>query len=167
MVGSAAMDKTITVTVRPATEADLEALGQMAGALVRFHHEADPRRFMLSKGVEEGYRRWFRQELGNAAAMIRVAEGADGRVLGYTYARSEGRDWNMLLDEHIALHDIFVDPASRGARVGESLMAAFVADVEARGNARAVLHTMVSNERAQRLFAKYGFRPTMVEMTRG
>jgi ribosomal protein S18 acetylase RimI-like enzyme len=162
-----AMENTNTVTVRPATEADLDALGQMAGALVRFHHEVDPRRFLLAKGVEEGYRRWFRQELGNGEAMIRVAEGGDHRVLGYTYARVEPRDWNMLLDQHIALHDIFVDPASRGARVGELLMAAFVADVEARGNARVVLHTMVSNERAQRLFAKYGFRPTMLEMTRG
>lgn len=162
-----AMENTHTVTVRPATEADLDALGRMAGALVRFHHEVDPRRFLLAKGVEEGYRRWFRQELANADAMIRVAEGGDHRVLGYTYARLEPRDWNMLLDQYIALHDIFVDPAARGARVGELLMAAFVADVEARGNARVVLHTMVSNERAQRLFAKYGFRPTMLEMTRG
>ena len=161
------MEKTITVTVRPATADDLEALGAMAGALVRFHHEADARRFMLAKGVEEGYRRWFRQELDNPEVMLRVAVDGDGRVRGYTYARAEGRDWNMLLDAHVALHDVFVDPTARGARVGEALLAAFVADVDARGAPRVVLHTMVSNERAQRLFAKHGFRPTMLEMTRG
>ncbi len=162
-----AMEKTISVTVRPAEEADLGVLGVLAGALVRFHHEVDARRFLLAKGVEEGYRRWFAKEISNPEAMIRVAVDGDGRVLGYTYARVEGRDWNMLLDAHIALHDIFVDTAARGAQVGEALMAAFVADVAARGDARVVLHTMVSNERAQRLFAKYGFRPTMLEMTRG
>lgn len=156
-----------TVTVRPAAEADLEVLGTMAGALVRFHHEVDERRFLLAKGVEEGYRRWFRRELANADVMLRVAVDAAGKVLGYTYARAEERDWNMLLDAHVALHDVYVDPAARGRRVGEALMERFVADVAARGDVRAVLHTMVSNERAQRLFAKYGFRPTMLEMTRG
>jgi hypothetical protein len=113
------MNPTNAVTVRPATADDLEALGAMAGALVRFHHEVDPRRFMLAKGVEEGYRRWFRQELDSPEAMVRVAVGGDGRVLGYTYARVEGRDWNMLLDAHVALHDVFVAPSARGARVGE------------------------------------------------
>ena len=161
------MDKTITVTVRPATAGDLEALGAMAGALVRLHHEVDPRRFLLAKGVEEGYRRWFRQELDLPEAMIRVAVDDAGRALGYTYARFEDRDWNMLLDRHVALHDVFVDPEARGARVGEALLAAFAAEVDARGGVRVVLHTMVSNERAQRLFAKHGFRPTMLEMTRG
>jgi len=161
------MNPTNAVTVRPATADDLEALGAMAGALVRFHHEVDPRRFMLAKGVEEGYRRWFRQELDSPEAMVRVAVGGDGRVLGYTYARVEGRDWNMLLDAHVALHDVFVAPSARGARVGEALLSAFAAEVDARGGMRVVLHTMVSNERAQRLFAKHGFRPTMLEMTRG
>lgn len=163
---SATMDPTAPVTVRPATADDLDALGTMAGALVRFHHEVDAGRFLLVKGVEEGYRRWFRQELTNAEAMIRVAVDGEGRVLGYTYAREEDRDWNMLLDAHVALHDIFVDPSARGAGVGDALMAALVADVELRGGKRVVLHTMVSNERAQKLFAKFGFRPTMVEMTR-
>jgi ribosomal protein S18 acetylase RimI-like enzyme len=162
-----AMQPTTAVTVRPATPDDLDALGTMAGALVRFHHEVDAGRFLLVKGVEEGYRRWFGQELANAEAMMRVAVDGDGRVLGYTYARVEGRDWNLLLDDHVALHDIFVDPSARGASVGDALMAAFVADVEARGGKRVVLHTMVSNERAQKLFARFGFRPTMLEMTRG
>ena len=157
----------VAITVRPATEDDLEALGRLAGALVRMHHDTDARRFVLPDDVEKGYRWWFRKELGNADAMLRVAVDAAGAVVGYTYARSEPQDWNMLLAPHVALHDILVDPAARGAGVGEALMTAFVADVDARGGPRVVLHTMVSNERAQRLFAKFGFRPTMLEMTRG
>ena len=123
------MDPTNAVTVRPATADDLEVLGAMAAALVHFHHGVDPRRFMLAKGVDEGYRRWFRQELDSPEAMVRVAVGGDGRVLGYTYARVEGRDWNMLLDAHVALHDVFVAPSARGARVGEALLSAFAAEV--------------------------------------
>jgi RimJ/RimL family protein N-acetyltransferase len=36
----------------------------------------------------------------------------------------------------------------------------------ALGAPRVVLHTAAKNEAAQRMFAKLGWRPTMVEMTR-
>ena len=153
--------------MRPATEDDLEVLGTLAGGLVRFHHAVDPLRFAMTDNVEKGYRWWFRKELSNPDAMLRVAVDEGGRIVGYTYARAEPHDWNMLLAAHVALHDIFVDPSARGHRVGEALMEAFATELAARGSPRVVLHTMVSNAAAQKLFAKYGFRPTMVEMTRG
>jgi RimJ/RimL family protein N-acetyltransferase len=42
-----------------------------------------------------------------------------------------------------------------------------IRELEALGAPRIVLSTMVRNESAQRLFAAVGFRPTMLEMTRG
>ncbi len=50
--------------------------------------------------------------------------------------------------------------------MAEALLEAFLAAIKARGVPRVVLHTAVQNERAQALFAKAGFRPTMLEMTR-
>jgi ribosomal protein S18 acetylase RimI-like enzyme len=64
------------------------------------------------------------------------------------------------------LHDIIVDPASRGRGVGRRLLDAVTDWVRARGAPRLVLSTAARNEAAQRLFARAGFRPTMIEMTR-
>lgn len=153
------------VNVRPAIPSDLPRLGELAESLVRLHHEFDPARFLLTQGVAAGYQRWFAQEMQNPDAVLLVAAEGDA-VLGYAYGRVEARDWNMLLDRHGALHDILVDPAARGRRVGEALLEVFLARMKERGVPRVVLHTAVQNERAQALFAKAGFRPTMIEMTR-
>ncbi len=167
------------IRVRPASEADLPILGALAGSLVRQHHAYDPQRFVLPRDVERGYREWFGRELGNAQAVILVAELASPRgaeteaepeaeaetVGGYLYGRMEGRDWNLLLDRHAALHDIVVEPEARGHGVGEALVSRFLEIARERGLPRAVLHSASPNLGAQKLFARLGFRPTMVEMT--
>ena len=88
------------------------------------------------------------------------------RIVGYAYGTSEERDWNMLLDEHGAIHDVFVDPRARRAGIGKQLVDSLVRELERRGARRFVLSTMVSNQAAQNLFAACRFRPTMLEMTR-
>ncbi len=157
---------TTGVTIRRATHTDLDRLGELAGALVRFHNSANSRRFMLVDGVEQGYARWFAREIGRPEAVV-LAAVSDGQLVGYGYGSKEERDWNMLLDEHGAIHDVMVDPTARRSGVGLGLMRALVPALEARGATRVVLSTMVQNEAAQRLFAACGFRPTMIEMTRG
>lgn len=156
---------TETITVRPAVAADLHAMAQLAGALVRFHHDLDASRFFLARGVEAGYEGWFTKELANPDAILLSADH-HGTLVGYLYGRFEARDWNLLLDRHAVLHDILLKEESRGHGAGDALVGAFVERCEARGYERIVLHTAVQNERAQRLFARHGFRPTMIEMTR-
>lgn len=154
------------LSVRRATHADLPRLGELAGELVRMHHRTDPRRFFLVDGVEQGYARWFASELGREEAVILVAE-RDGAILGYGYGSLEGRDWNALLDEHGAIHDIMVDESARRSGAGRALVVAMSEALEAMGAPRIVLSTMVQNTAAQALFAACGFRATMLEMTRG
>jgi len=166
------------IRVRGATVEDLPVLGELAASLVRQHHAYDGARFVLPRDVERGYREWFRRELENKDAVLLVAEGLARReevsdrpasptpqVAGYLYGRMEGRDWNMLLDRHAALHDIVVVPEARGCGAGEALIHRFQSITKERGLPRIVLHSASSNTGAQRLFAKLGFRPTMVEMT--
>lgn len=155
-------------SVRPATEHDLPAMAAMATELVRFHHALDARRFFLAKGVERGYRDWFTRELASPDAVLLVAtdDGDPPRTLGYAYGRLEGRDWNLLLDRHAALHDVYVDPAARRTGTGELLVRAFLDRARRLGAPRVVLSSATSNAAAQALFARLGFRPTMVEMTR-
>lgn len=153
-------------SIRPAAKGDLARLGQLAGELVRMHHRTDPRRFFLVDGVEEGYASWFSRELGRKGSVVLVAE-EDGVVIGYGYATIEGRDWSALLDDHGAVHDVFVDESARRSGAGEAIVRALCEALEKRGADRIVLSTMVSNEPAQRLFERCGFRKTMIEMTRG
>jgi ribosomal protein S18 acetylase RimI-like enzyme len=97
--------------------------------------------------------------------VILVAE-QHGEVIGYAYAGVEGRDYMSLRGPAGVLHDIVVDLAYRGQGVGRMLLDAALAALEARGVPQIVLWTAEGNQAAQRLFARAGFRRTMLEMTR-
>jgi ribosomal protein S18 acetylase RimI-like enzyme len=96
--------------------------------------------------------------------LLLVAE-REGQVVGYLYGALEPRDWAMLLEAHGAIHDLYVDESARGQGVAGKLLEAGLAWLGARAES-VVLHSAVENEAAQRLFARHGFRRTMVEMTR-
>jgi ribosomal protein S18 acetylase RimI-like enzyme len=152
-------------SIRPAETRDLPRVAELAGELLRMHHAADAARFFLPDRVEEGYAWWLRRELARDEAVILVATAQD-RIVGYAYGTREERDWNMLLDEHGAIHDVFVAPDARRAGVGKQLVETMVRELERRGAPRVVLYSIVSNLAAQRVFSACGFRPTMLEMTR-
>ena len=155
-----------TVTVRPATPADLQAIGRLGALLVRMHHGFDPQRFIAATPqTEHGYAWFLGTQLEKANVIALVAE-REGEVLGYTYAGVEGPDYMSLRGPAGVLYDIVVDPAQRGRGVGRMLLDATLAALEARGAPRVVLSTAERNESAQRLFARAGFRRTMLEMTR-
>jgi ribosomal protein S18 acetylase RimI-like enzyme len=154
------------IGVRRARAEDLAGAAALAGRLVRMHHEVDAGRFLLPDDVEAGYRRWFGRELERREAVIVVALRGEALV-GYAYGALEGRDWNLLLDRHGAIHDIFVVEEARQQGVGRLLMEAMIRELEGLGAPRILLSTMVSNTQAQRLFESFGFRATMLEMTRG
>ena len=154
----------MTSLVRPARPEDRERLGELAGQLVRLHSDWNSRRFLQIPNVEEGYGRWLVKQAEDANGNVLVAERAS-RVVGYLYARFEANDWNALLGPHAALHDLFVDPAERGGGLATRLLEDFRAECKERKVPRIVLHTAVQNEGAQRLFRKFGFESTMIEMT--
>ena len=153
------------MVIRAATPADLPRVAELAGELVRMHHAVDPARFLLPERVEEGYAWWLERELARAGAAVVVATMGE-QIIGYAYGTREGRDWNALLDEHGAIHDVFVTASARRSGAGRKLVHAIIDELTRRGAPRIVLSTMIANEPAQRLFAACGFRPTMLEMTR-
>jgi ribosomal protein S18 acetylase RimI-like enzyme len=152
------------VIVRGMISEDLDDVGRMAGALVRYHHDLDARRFLLVDGVEQGYRRFFESQLHEEKTILLVATRGERRV-GYAYARLEPRDWNALLDAYGALHDIYVDAGARRGGVATALLDEVRRRLSDAGAPRILLSTAVQNEAAQRLFERHGFRRTMVEMT--
>jgi ribosomal protein S18 acetylase RimI-like enzyme len=152
-------------SVRRATKNDLEAVSVLAGQLVRMHHASDPARFFLPERVEDGYVWWLGRELERSEARVLLAE-RDGKVVGYAYGTLEERDWNLLIDEHGVVHDLFVAEEERRGGVGRELLDAMIRELEELGAPRVLLYTLVTNERAQQLFRSSGFRPTLLEMTR-
>ncbi len=154
-------------TIRAMTHADVEPVGRLAAELVAMHHALDPQRFIHLPDPAKGYGRYLGGELKNASVVLLVAERAsDAVVVGYTYGRLEGRDYNALLDAHGKLEDVVVDASVRGQGVGEQLVRELLRRLAEKGAPRVVLMTATMNESAQRLFARLGFRTTMLEMTR-
>lgn len=155
-----------SVSIRPAAPADLEAVGRLGALLVRLHHGLDPDRFIAATPqTERAYGSFLGTQLDEPNIVVLVAE-RDGEVVGYTYAGVEGTDYMALRGPAGVVHDIVVDPAHRGHGVGRVLLDATLEALEAKGAPRIVLSTAERNEPAQRLFARAGFRRTMIEMTR-
>ena len=152
-------------TIRTMTEADLPAVGELAGRLVNLHHELDSKRFMALPNAAVGYARYFASERKNEDAVLIVAEKAK-TIIGYAYGRIEPRSYNELRDECGALHDVYVDEGARATGAGEALVREIIDRLGKKGAPRVILLTAVQNESAQRLFTKLGFRTTMLEMTR-
>jgi len=155
-----------SIVIRPATPADLPAIGRLGALLVRMHHELDPARFIAATPrTQYGYASFLGSQLRDPTVLVLVAErGTD--VLGYTYAAVEGNDYMALRGPAGVLHDIVVDPEHRHEGVGRMLLDATLAWLQAQGAPRVVLSTAEGNKEAQRLFAGAGFRRTMIEMTR-
>jgi ribosomal protein S18 acetylase RimI-like enzyme len=156
---------TPAAAIRPAAPADLAAIGRLGALLVRTHHDFDPDRFIAATPrTEHGYGSFLGTQLDKPNIIILVAE-RDGDVIGYTYAGVEGNDYMSLRGPAGVLHDIVVDPSHRGQGVGRVLLDATLEALKAKGAPRVVLSTAERNEAAQRLFARAGFRRTMIEMT--
>jgi ribosomal protein S18 acetylase RimI-like enzyme len=155
------------VVVRRATRADLGRIGELGALLVEAHHAFDSLRFLPATGrTKQGYAGFLNSQLDEPTAAVLVAEQSS-RVLGYAYAVVEDSyDYMALRGPAGILHDIIVDPAARGRGVGRLLLDAALQFLQAQGAPRVVLSTAERNEAAQRLFARAGFRRTMIEMTR-
>jgi ribosomal protein S18 acetylase RimI-like enzyme len=154
-----------SIVVRSMTTSDLDAVGALAGRLVRLHHGFDPQRYLHLENPERGYARYFRSELDSDDAVLLVAEEGP-TILGYAYGRMEPRSYNELLDACGKLHDVYVDETARGRGAGEALVREIFKRLREKGAPRVLLLTAVQNEAGRRLFERLGFRTTMLEMTR-
>ena len=151
--------------IRDATHADLPAVGQLAGQLVRMHHAYDPARWLLVDGVETGYARFFASQLGTRDTIILVAEDEEnGEIVGYAYAGLEDRNWAELRDACARLHDVFVVERVRRQGLARRMLRECIERLTALGAPLAVTTTAFQNEGSQALLRSLGFRPAALEM---
>ena len=152
--------------IRRARQSDLPALGRLGAHLMRAHYAFDPYRFMApGSDPESGYGWFLGTQIRDPEVAVFVAE-RDDAVVGYVYVGIEPQSWKELREAAGFIHDIVVDEQGRRTGVASALMEAAIAWLRERGAPRVMLWTADQNEAAQRLFAKLGFRRTMIEMTR-
>jgi GNAT superfamily N-acetyltransferase len=132
--------------VRRATEKDLPALGRLGAALIRTHYAFDQKRFMAPpRDPESGYAWFLGTQLKEDDVAIFVAERA-GTIVGYVY--------------------VLVLPEAQRRGIARALLEAACDWFRSIGMPRVILWTAEKNDAAQQLFARAGFRRTMIEMTR-
>ena len=159
------MTRDVRIAIRRAETRDAAALGALGAGLMRAHYAFDPQRFLAAGDrAEAGYSTFLRAQLQDSEAVVFVAE-TDGRIVGYVFASLEPMSWKELRGPAGFIHDIMVEDETRGTGIGAALMDAALRWLRDRGAPRAMLWTAEPNEKAQRLFARLGFRRTMVEMT--
>src|SRR5512145_2865407 len=151
--------------IRSATPVDLGRAATLGAQIVRLHHATNPKRFFLPDEVEQGYAWWLAKEIERSQAVVLVAE-LETSIVGFAYGAIEERDWGILVDRHGAFHDICVAEHARHQGIARELAKEMIARLQALGAERILLRAMVQNEPAQRLAARLGFVPTMLEMTR-
>ena len=145
--------------------ADVPRLGRLGALLLEEHYAFDRRRFLApGQWTPADYAAYLGAQLDDPDSIVLVAEDA-GEVIGYAYAVVEGYDYMALRGPAGVLHDLIVEPASRGSGAGRLLVDAVLAELKSRAVPRVVLSAAERNERAQTFFAGLGFRRTMIEMT--
>ena len=158
------------IQIRLARKEDLTDLGRLGALLVRVHHDFDPQRYLApAADIEEGYAWFLGTQLEEEGVVIYVAERPGpraGDLLGYVYAGIEPMSWKELREPAGFVHDVVVDPRARSSGIGTRLVDAAIRWLEQHGAPRVMLWTAERNPGAQRLFARLGFRRTMIEMTR-
>ena len=132
---------------------------------MRVHYAFDKQRFLPpGNDPESGYAWFLGTQLNEPDAAIFVAE-IDGIVQAYIYVGLEPLSWKELRGPGGFIHDLVVAEPARGSGVGHQLFEAARSWLANRGAPRVILWTAAQNRAALALFAKEGFRQTMIEMT--
>jgi ribosomal protein S18 acetylase RimI-like enzyme len=144
--------------VRPAVASDAAALGRLHVRAWQWAYRGMLPDAYLDGLTDQTDRRetMWRHVIGELQAdhPLWVAED-DGRVVGFCNTAPAG-DQPPATGE---LLSIYLDPDVVGTGVGSALMHQALADFRARGYRAAVLWVLDGNQRAQRFYEKFGWRP--------
>ncbi len=134
---------------------DLPVLRAIAGsshADTRFY--ADPH--FARERCDALYETWIERSCAGFAQTVLVAQGDDGRALGYVTGHLRG--------DAASLGLIAVAPEAQGRGLGPRLVNAFLAWSAGQRATRAMVVTQGRNVRAQRLYQRCGFLTSAVQV---
>ncbi|WP_369354682.1 N-acetyltransferase family protein [Streptomyces sp. cg2] len=143
--------------VRTASTDDVALLATLNTIVHDLHVRHRPDLFVDSPEQEA----FFEGEIADPSVTVLVADGADGRALGYAIARVVNRRGNALIrpDLIISLDQIAVLPDAARTGVGSALLEAVREVGRNAGCRRLVTDVWDVNEGARAFYEAAGFRP--------
>ncbi|PWR09150.1 GNAT family N-acetyltransferase [Micromonospora sicca] len=147
----------MTVTLRPATEADLMPVGALhQRSRVAAYSSFLPAEALAEPTPEAMGRYWVERWTWERDDHRMTVADRDGRLVGFSYLGpdDEGDPATGLLN---AIH---LEPDERGQGTGRALMVDALAAMRARGWSRAVLWVLRENAPARAFYERGGWTPT-------
>lgn len=155
---------TDAIIVRPATTADLTAIGELWAGLVDYHRQLDPR---LPAAAADGPRRYARRiedRLDDSYTCTLVAERG-GVIVGYVLGAIVDAMADFFQHEACGfVADIFVAPEARREGVGKLLMAHMVAWFRANGMDYYEWHVAAQNAAGLEFWRELGGETVLMRM---
>ncbi len=148
----------MSLTLRPATPADIPALSRLAtdSFVAKFGHLYRPQDLaaFLAEAMSEAA---IAAELTNPQRLYQLAE-AEGQLAGYCkLGLTCGFPEHARGGNALELKQLYTDPAKTGQGVGAALMDWAMAECAARGADEVQLSVYCDNIGAQRFYARRGF----------
>ncbi|TNM36585.1 GNAT family N-acetyltransferase [Nocardioides albidus] len=139
----------MTVSVRPATPADVDAVVAVGHATWPAAYTAIAGEEYVRRGLAEW---WSPEDMAQAIAAGRVlVSESDGQVTGVASYSVEG--------DVVDIWKLYVVPDAQGTGAGGALLAAVVAGPGAGAREIRLAH-MAGNDRARAFYERHGFRET-------
>lgn len=147
----------MTISLRPATEADLLAVGALhQRSRVAAYSSFLPAEALAEPTPETMGRYWVERLIWEGADHRMTVAVRDGRLVGFSYL---GPDDAGDPDTGL-LNAIHLEPDERGRGTGRALMVDALAAMRARGWSRAVLWVLRDNAPARRFYERGGWTAT-------
>lgn len=142
------------IKVRPATRADLEAIGDLWVELISFHAEVDAR-FAIPPNGRKHYMRYVMDCISDKSFCVLVA-GVDGVIVGYVLGYVANNLPFFANLRYAFLSDISVSTANRRHGVGKQLVAGILQWFAGRGLHTVQLNAAYHNPISQAFWRKQG-----------
>lgn len=153
------------MTIRPATAEDVPQVLPMVERICALHEAWDPARYGFLPGVAKMYRGWLTSRARDSKSVFLVAEHAQQKKLvGFLVGTVDQNIPIYRVSEFGFIHDLWVEPDYRNEGVARQMTMLAIERFREIGVKQVRLETARANDAARGLFARCGFRESVVEM---
>jgi ribosomal protein S18 acetylase RimI-like enzyme len=157
------MTEKSAVTVRDATEADLDRVAELWAEMIDLHHDLDERFWQCKQDGEAIFREYMAEALADEKRVLIVAEVA-GVVGGFVHGNLTGSPGPLAEKVGSYISDVSVGFEFRGKGIGRKLMDAAMATLAKLGAEDVTLLAAVKNECAVGFYEALGFERHNISM---
>ncbi len=152
------------VIIRPAKQADVNAIGKLWKKLADYHQTLDVRLPQPASNGDDLYAQRLESQLDDPYHQVLVAE-ANGQLVGYVLGMIADYMADVFLPESTGfLADIFVDEMYRGTGVGKKLVLALGMWFKSRGIGTMEWYVASENASAKQFWEHIGGKELIIRM---